>query len=175
MRFSIRSLLAAVAAVAIALALVMYLTKNYRKQLAIRSDLQAIGAYSIRFGTDNAIQASFHDPVVSSGIAKYPEIAVLDFKEAHVTEESLKNLSGLKSVGVMVFSLSDIQDDHLRHLTTIGKVRHLLLSHTALTDDCVDAIIDVPGLESVDLTNSLITPNGIARLRAARPALIVRN
>ena len=174
-RFSLRSLFGAVTAVAIVLALVMYLTIDYRKQLAIRSDLRALGAYSVRFGAGNSIQASFHDPVASPSIARYADIAVLDFKAAHVTDESLKNLSGLKNVGVIVFSLSDVQDDQLRHLKPLGKVRHLWLSHTRLTDACVDALIDAPGLESVDVTNTLITPSGIARLRAARPAVIVRD
>ena len=175
MRFSLRSLFGAVTAAAIALAVLMYFTFNYRKQLAIRSDLKAIGAHSVRFGAGNSIQASFHDPVSSPNIARYVEIAALDFKEAHVTDESLQNLSGLKSVGVIVFSLSDVQDEQLRHLKGLGKVRHLWLSHTGLTDACVDALIDVPGLESVDVTNTLITPAGIARLRAARPSVVVRN
>jgi hypothetical protein len=175
MRFSLRRLFAAVTAVAIALAILMYVTINYRKQLAIRSDLQTMGAYSVEFGADNAISASFHDPVNSPTIAKYTEIAVLDFKEAHVTDESLKNLSGLASVGTIVFSLSDVQDRQLSHLKSFGKVRHLWLSHTGLTDASVDAILEVPGLESVNVANSFISPSGIARLRAARPGLIVRD
>ena len=153
----------------------MYLTTDYRKQMAIRSDLNAFGAYSVRFGPGNSIQASFHDPVASPKIAKYREIAVLDFKEAHITDESLENLSGLESVDGIIFSLSDVRDDHMLQLKTLGKVRHLRLSHTGLTDACVDAIIDVPGLESVDVTNSLITQSGIARFRAARPSVVVRN
>jgi hypothetical protein len=175
MRFSLRTLLGAVTAAAIALAVLVYLTVDYRKQLAIRSDLTTMGAYSVRFGPGNAIHASFHDPVASPAIAKYHEVAVLDFKEAHVTEESLKNLSGLASVDVIVFSLSDVRDEHLLELKTLGKVRNLVLSHTGLTDGCVDALIDVSGLESVDVTNSLITESGIDRLHEARPSLVVRH
>ena len=93
----------AVTLAAIALTLLLYLTIDYRKQLAIRSDLQTIGAYSVRFGPSDSIQASFHDPVASPSIVNYREIAVLDFKEAHVTTESLENLAGLKEVGVIVF------------------------------------------------------------------------
>ena len=117
--------------------------------MAIRSDLRTIGGYSVRFGPGDSIRASFHDPVASPSLAKYREVAVLDFKEAHVTDESLKNLSGLEDVNVIVFSLSDVRDHHLLQLKTLGEVRHLWLSHTGLTDACVDAIIEVPGLESV--------------------------
>ncbi len=175
MRFSLRRMFGAVTAASIALALLLYVTVEYRRQMAIRADLISLGAYSVRFGSGNSIQASFHDPVVSPSIAKFREFAVLDFKEARVTDESLQNLSGLESVDVIVFSLSDVRDDQLSHLKSLGKVRHLWLSHTGLTDACVDALIDIPGLESVDVTGSLITENGIARLRAARPSVVVRN
>lgn len=45
MRYSLRRMLGAVTAVAIVLTALMYLTANYRKQLAIRSHLQTAGAY----------------------------------------------------------------------------------------------------------------------------------
>ena len=175
MRFSLRSLFVAVALASIAMAILMYLTIDYRKQLAIRSSLQKMGAYSVKFGPGNSFQASFHDPVGSSDISKYAEIGCLDFKEAHVTDESLANLSGMESVGLITFSLSDVCDDHLRHLKKLGKVRHLWLSHTGLTDDCVEHLIDIPGLESVNITKSLITQSGIKRLREVRPSVIVRD
>ena len=101
-------------------------------------------------------------------------VAVLDLKEAHVTAESLKNLDGLEEIGTIVFSLSDLRDEHLLHLRSIGKVRHLWLSHTGLTDACVDSLVEIPGLESVDVSNTSLTQDGITRLRDARPALIVR-
>jgi len=175
MRFSLRTILATVAATAIVMMVLMHLTTDYREQLAIRSDLKAMGAYAVSFGPDNSIQASFHDPVASPEIGKYREIAVLDFKEAHVTDESLSHLVGLEKVGVIIFSLSDVRDDQLVHLGAIGEVRHLWLAHTGLTDACVDAIIDLPGLESVDVTNSSMTQAGISRLLEARPSLIVRD
>ena len=140
MRFSLRSLFGAVTVAGVTLLVLMYLTADYRRQLAIRSELKAMGAYSVHFSAGNSFQASFHDPVASSEIAKYRDVAVLDFKEAHVTDESLKNLSGLESVGVIIFSMSNVTDDHLLHLTTLGKIRHLCLSHTGLTDACVAVI-----------------------------------
>jgi len=175
MRFSLRSLFGAVVVASIAMAILMYLTIDYRKQLAIHSSLQEMGAYSVQFGARNSFQASFHDPVRTSDISNFSEIGCLDFKEAHVTDESLANLSELESVSLIIFSLSDVRDDHLRHLKEIGKVRHLWLSHTGLTDACVEHLIDVPGLESVKVAKSQITLSGIKRLREARPSVIVRD
>jgi hypothetical protein len=164
-----------VTVVAVALALLMYFTIDFRKQLAIRADLLAMGAYYVHFGPGDDIHAAFHDPVASPDIAKYRHLAVLDFKEAHITAESLDNLADLEKVDVIVFSLSDVRDDHLLQLKEIGSVRHLLLAHTQLTDACLDAIIDLPALETIDVTNSLITESGIERLQKARPKLTVRN
>ena len=174
MRFTLRRMFAVVTVVAVALMLLMYFTKEYRHQLAIRSDLQKFGAYSVRFGPSDSIQASFHKPVASPGIAKYRELAVLDFKEAHVTTASLDNLSGLERVGVVCFSLSDVRDEHIPQLKRIGRIQHLSLNNTKVTDACIDALIDLPDLESVTTANTSMTQSGLERLRDARPSLKVR-
>lgn len=108
------------------------------------------------------------------GRPKYREIAVLDFKEARVTTASLDNLSGLERVGVVYFSLSDVRDEHIPQLKRIGRIQHLSLNNTKVTDACVDALIDLPDLESVTTANTLITQSGFDRLRDARPSLKVR-
>lgn len=174
MRFTLRRMFAAVTVLAVALTLMMYFTKEYRRQLAIRSDLQKIGAYSVRIGPSNSIQASFHKPVAAPGISNYREIAVLDFKEAHVTTASLDNLSGLERVGVVTFSLSDVRDEHIPQLKRIGRIQHLSLNNTKVTDACIDALIDLPDLESVATANTSMTQSGLDRLRDARPSLKVR-
>jgi hypothetical protein len=171
MRFKLSRMFAAIAVIAIVMSLVMYFTKEYRRQLAIRSDLQALGAYSVRFGSGGEIQASFHDPFASARIAKYRVFAVLDFKESHVTTASLDNLSGLKKVGVVIFSMSDVRDEHILQLKKIGKIQTLFLNNTKVTDACVDALIDLPHLESITTANTLITQSGLNRLRTARPSL----
>jgi hypothetical protein len=173
MRYSLRGLFKTMTCVAVVLALLFYLTVNYRRQLAIRAHLESIGAYAVTFGPGNSICAAFHEPVGSPSIARYNEMAVLDFKEAHVTAKSLDNLAGLEVVGTMIFCLSDLRDEDLARLKQIGQVRDLWLAHTKLTDASVDIIADIPGLKRVDLSNTKISPGAIARLRAARPSLEV--
>jgi hypothetical protein len=171
MQFNLSRMFGAVAFIAIGLSLLLYFTKEYRRQLAIRSDLHAIGAYSVRFGPGGEIQALFHDPVASARIAKYREFGVLDFKESHVTTASLNNLSGLEKVGVVTFSMSDVRDEHILQLKKIGKIQTLFLKNTKVTDACVDALIDLPHLESIKTANTLITQSGLNRLRTAKPSL----
>jgi hypothetical protein len=176
MRFTLRKLFAAIAAIAVAVALLLALTAEYRRQLAIRSDLQKIGAHDVSFSADNTIRAWFQVPVASPAIARYRgELTVLEFKGAHITDESLEHASGLEEVNVMLFNLSDLRDDQVRLFKRFRKVRGLWLSHTKLTDACIDALVEVPGLEWVKLDHSQITASGIERLRMARPQLVVHN
>jgi hypothetical protein len=176
MRFTLRKLFAAIAVIAAAVALLLALTAEYRRRLAIRSDLQKMGAHSVSFSEGNSIGAWFQVPVASPAIAKYRgELTVLEFKGAHITDESLEHASGLEEVNVMLFNLSDLRDDQVRLFKRFRKVRGLWLSHTKLTDACIDALIEVPGLEWVKVDHSRITASGIERLRKARPQLVVHN
>ncbi len=172
MQFTLRQLLGAVTLISIALSLVMYATREYCERLAIRSELMSIGAYSVGFGEENSIvSAAFHEPVASTDIARFKKFAVLDFKGADVTSESLDNLAGLEHVGMMLLILCDVQDEHLPPLEKIGGIRILSLCHTRITDASIDTIAEIPGLEWVDVSDTLITQDGIDRLRAARPSI----
>lgn len=172
MRYSLRTLLITAAVVALALKLAMYATRDYRQRLAIRSELESMGAYHVSFGQDNApTGAAFHEPVRSAKIARFKKFAVLDFKGAHVTAESLEHVARLEHVGMMLLILCDVQDEHLPPLTKIGGIRVLSLCHTKVTDSSIDTIAAIPGLEWVDVSDTLITQDGIDRLRAARPSI----
>lgn len=171
MRFTLRQLFGAVTIAAVAIAILLYATKSYRERLAIRSHLESLGAYQVRFGPGNSITAAFHVPVSSPEIAQYKRIEVLDFKEAHVTSASLANLAGLEHVGIILLTMCDVTDEDLLPLQKIGGVRILCLRHTKITDASIDTIAKIPGLERVDLSHTLVTPTGIKRLHATRPSI----
>lgn len=171
-RFSLRQLLIATALIAAAVQVLLYLTADLRARMAIERNLSELGAYWVNVGDNRSISASFHSPIASSEIAKFGEIKTLDFKEAHITDESLQNLRGLKSVGFIVFGLSDVQDDQIRLLKNIGRVRALMLTHTNLTDGCIDSLIELNGLETVVVSKAgLFSRQGLERLHAALPEL----
>lgn len=172
MQFTLRQLLGTVTVVAVALSVLMYATRNHREQLAIRVQLESMGAYSVGFGQDNSIiSAAFHEPVASPDIARFKKLSTLDFKGAHVTSESLENLAGLEHVGLMLLTSCDVQDEDLLPLKKIGGIRILSLCHTNITDSSIDIIAAIPGLEWVDVSDTLITQSGIQRLRTARPSI----
>ena len=114
-----------------------------------------------------------HNPfwISSPTIAQYKRIEVLDFKGAHVTSESLSNVAGLEQVGTVLLILCDVQDEDLIPLKKIGGIRILCLKNTKISDAAIDTIAKIPGLERVDFSKTLVTPQGIERLRAARPAI----
>ncbi len=176
MQFSLSRLFGVVTISALMIVLLMYLTTNYRERLRVRAQLMSMGAYFVAFGADNLVDSvAFHDPIKSPEIARFQSIIALDFKEAHVTPESLENIYGLKNLRMIVFNLSDVRDEDIAKLKNINSLRTLWLSHTSLSDSCVDAIADIPGLESVDLISTQITQKGIDRLKAAKPLLIVKS
>ena len=94
---------------------------------------------------------------------------MLDFKEGRVTTASLDNLSGLERVGVVYFSLSDVRDEHIPQLKGIGRIQHLSLNNTKVTDECIDALIDLPDLESVATANTLMTFTWFVTPKTGRP------
>lgn len=176
MQFSLSRLFGLVTFSALTIAILMYVTTNYRERLRVRAQLMSMGAYFVGFGADNLVDSvSFHDPIKSTEIARFQSIEVLDFKEAHVTPESIENIYGLKNVQMIVFDLSDVRDEDIAKLKNINSLRTLWLSHTGVSDSCVDAIADIPGLEKVYLFSTQITQKGIDRLKDAKPLLNVKS
>lgn len=175
MQFSLSRLFGLVTFSALTIALLMYVTTNYRERLRVRAQLMSLGAYSVAFGSDNSVHSvAFHSPIKSLDIAHFQTIQTIDFKEAHVTPESLENISGLNNVRMIIFNLSDVCDEDIAKLKNIDSLRTLWLSYTNLSDSCVDAIAGIPGLERVDLISTQISHEGFERLKAAKPMLIVR-
>jgi len=175
MRFSLRFMFASVAAVAIATALLLYATKGYRERLAISNHLQSIGASYVSVDADKSIVALFPQPVGSPSIARYKRIKAIELR-GRITADSLSNLEGLEHIDVLLFQTCDVEDaEELLPLQDVGGIRALLFWNTGITDSSIDVIAGVPGLETVDLSNTRVTQEGVERLRAARPGVVVRS
>lgn len=175
MRFSLRFMFASVAAVAIATALLLYATKGYRERMAIRSHLQSIGASYVTIHADNSIHVLFPESIGAPSIARYKRIKAIELR-GRITADSLRNLEGLEHIGVLLFQTCDVEDaEELLPLRDVGGIRGLLFWNTGITDASIDVIAGVPGLETVDLSNTRVTQEGVERLRAARPGVVVRS
>ncbi len=174
MRFSLRSLLASVTIIAIAIAVTLYVTKDYRERMALRAELLSMGARFASVGDDHSIRVLFTEPVTTTEIKKYETLESVEFKQFSVDANSLKAFAGLRQVGTMMFQLCTIHDAHdLSQLSKIGGVRSLLFWHTPIDDTSIALIVQVPGLEVVSFSATKVTQAGVDQLRAARPEIRV--
>lgn len=171
-RFSIRFLLLACAVVAVTLAIVLQLTKEYRRRLAIRADLMELGATHAVVLPGNRIRVLFTTPLTAADLAKHREIQGLEFKQTRIGADSLRHLNGLDRVDLLILDLCTLDSpDALAPLAQVGRVRSLLIWNTPVTDAAIDDIAAIPGLERLDLHRTAVTPAGLDRLRTLRPEI----
>ncbi len=174
MRFSLRTLLALVTAIAVAIVAALYATKDYRERMALRAELLSMGARYASVGEDRSITVLFTEPVSATELKKYEKLRSVEFKQMSVDATSLKALAGLRRVDRMLFELCTIDDAHdLSELSKIGGVRSLLFWHTPIDDAAIPTIAQVPGLEVVSFSATKVTQAGVDQLRMARPEIRV--
>jgi len=66
-----------------------------------------------------------------------------------------------------------VTEEGIRQLASLGSLRELVLDHTPLGDDCVEAIRRIPKLEVVSLRGTHVTAEGAGRLEASAHGLRV--
>ena len=174
MRFSLRSMFVFVAGIAVAIAVALYVTKDYRQRLALRAQLLSMGASWAKVDDDHAISVVFTEPVTASGLKKYETLGRVEFKRFSVDASSLKSFAGLTQVGCMMFQSCTVPDaEDLAELSKIGGIRALLFWHTPIDDASIAMIAEVAGLESVSFRDTKVTQAGVDQLRRARPEIRV--
>jgi aspartate carbamoyltransferase regulatory subunit len=72
---------------------------------------------------------------------------------------------------MVVLSLSDVRDEDIQLLPKIPGLRHIWMTNTKLTDQCVDDLARIDRLEIIKLDGTEISTEGIERLRLLKPKL----
>ncbi len=101
-------------------------------------------------------------------------LAELDLGRTAITDAALDDVARMKRLVRLDLNGTKITDRGLRALRGLAQLRTLNLFGTQVTDAGLGLLAEFPALEVVYLWQSGATPAGIARLRAARPELIVR-
>jgi hypothetical protein len=173
MRFSLRSLLAFVTLISIAIVVILFLTKDYRERMALQAELLSAGASYALVGESGAIQSLvFTKPVNATDFKKYGKLGTIEFQRFSIERNFLKAFAGLKQVNrVMVQSCTVPDARDLAQLSKIGQVRSLFFWNTPIDDASIDAVVEVPRLEAVGFRNTKVTQAGLDKLRLARPEL----
>jgi tetratricopeptide (TPR) repeat protein len=90
-----------------------------------------------------------------------------------VTDEGLKALSGLSQLELLDLSGTRVHDEGLRHLRGLKMLSKLDLTCTPVTDAAIDDIVALPALKQIFLIYTGLTADGVAKLEARRPKLVV--
>jgi hypothetical protein len=175
LRFTLRTLLIAVAVIAVVVAVAELVTRDYRERRRIESDLHSMGAYYVGFDEHGHLAwVSFVVPVASPRIAEYRSIEHVDLAGAHVTDESIRHLAGLDHIGTIHLTHCDVNDNQLQLLAAISSLTILRLNGARVTDDAIPAIASIHGLKAVDLSGTLVSKDGVTDLQRRCPDLVIR-
>ncbi|WP_144055030.1 hypothetical protein [Rhodopirellula baltica] len=142
----------------------------------IEADLHSMGAYYVSFDDSNSPSwVGFVAPVGLDRIERYESFDDLDFSGANINDDTVRDLSNLKSVRVLHLTDCNVTDDQLEMLAPIGSVWMLRLNGSPVTDDAIPAIASIRGLKSLDVSGTLITSAGVAELQQRCPEIVVRH
>lgn len=92
----------------------------------------------------------------------------LDLSGRHVTDDQLKHLAGLKTLGSLNLADNEISDAGLVHLAGLKEIRRLNLERTKITGASLGSIGCFPGLSSLDLRGTRVSDAGLVHLRGVK-------
>jgi hypothetical protein len=160
--------------IAVAIAVTLYATKDYRQRMALRADLLSMGARWANVGDDHSISVLFTAPVTAREVKKYEELGHVELQGFAVDASSLKAFTGLRHINSMLFQSCTIHDvNDLSELSKIVGIYSLLFLHTSIDDASIAKIVEVLGLEVVSFKGTKVTQAGVDQLRSARPEIRV--
>lgn len=154
------------------LAIAYGFSEPFQERRAKQYQLKSLGAFAVAFDANGSItSARFRDLVASGFSEACSQLEVVDLKGVVGTRKSLQELTRLKSLRMVILSVSDVRDEDIQLLTRISGLRHIWMTNTSLTDHCVDDLARIDRLEIVKLDGTEISAEGIERLRLLKPNL----
>lgn len=96
-----------------------------------------------------------------------------DFQGCPIDDRKCELLARIPTLEVLVLICTRITDSGLKPLRRLRRLRELDLRGTRISNRAVAHIVRMVNLRIVDVRGTRMTANGIARLRAARPELLV--
>lgn len=110
-----------------------------------------------------------------SFLCRLPWIEVLYLGSSSISDDSVSELAKLPHLHTLNLGDTAIGDRAIVHLQSLPNVRYLYLGNTHISDAALVHLEAMPGLKILDLNGTRVTPEGIDRLRRARPDLDVYN
>lgn len=104
-----------------------------------------------------------------ASLADLKDLEVLSVSRTRLTDAGLSAISGLEKLRSLDVSGTQLSDAGTAQLAALKQLTKLSLAQTGITEASVDTLAQWPTLRELDLTSNKLTPDGLARLRAALP------
>ena len=172
MQFSIKSTLVLMLAIASGLSAYLVLTKDYRERKAMERELLNLGASYAHVAKDRKISLVFSKPIAVGSLEQYGEIKLLELKRMRLDPGTVEALSRLKKIDVLHFQMCTVENvDDLAFLANSNSIRLLLVWNCNATDEWMETIGKISGLEMASFVTTEVSQQGIDRLKQLKPEI----
>jgi Leucine-rich repeat (LRR) protein len=113
----------------------------------------------------------------SKHVPLFPRLRVLNLAgdQTHFPNADFAAISQLQELQILDLSGNKTATDiGMTHLGAIKHLRSLLAADTDITDACIDSIMKLKSLQSLDVKGTQITKEGVARLEQGLPQCLIR-
>ena len=161
MKYSLRFLLLATGGLAILLALVLLLTQEYRRRLALESALLTKGASYVHFNEQGDVTIVFSNRLASNSLKGLGILRNVELQGFDVNGETLAALSQSDGVESLMFQSCSVGDPRaLERLARIPGLKHVHFWNTSISDSALTEISHISGLKAVSFRATKVTRGG---------------
>ncbi len=107
-----------------------------------------------------------------ASLAKLPELESV-YLSAPLLPEDLAVLGSMTNLKSLTLPGTKLTGEGLKHLTQLKELEHLEADMKLLRDEDMTCFMELPGLRYLDLSNSQVTAEGVAKFRAERAEVTV--
>jgi hypothetical protein len=101
-----------------------------------------------------------------------PEVRNLLLAHTAITDSGVSNLTCLRQLNYLSLAATGVTDEGISNLVSFRQLKELDLEGTRVTDSSVDYLSALP-LEMLNIRGTLITADGVVRLRRQNPGIAV--
>jgi hypothetical protein len=162
-RFSMRTLLALMTVVAVAMAVWSAYVQPFRAQRDSLAKITALGAQSSSVA---ALGPSWQKWLVETmvGSNQFVHVVTADLRNSRVTSADVSAMAGLKFLKVLYLDRAELTDSNVSALSQMSALETLSLKYTRLTDDGLAQLVRLGNLRVLYLTGVPITDKAITTL-----------
>ena len=103
------------------------------------------------------------------------ELASIMLTDSEITGSGWDLISKMKNLKKLVLYDCQVIDSELSNLFALGELKVLGLGQNPVTDKSIEGLSQFDGLRALDIQGTLITRQGVIRLRAALPGCAIIN